>query len=54
MTDRAAIAAGYYGGGGFGGIGLIVLCVGAAVRRWQVLVSSAAATPGRNALLSEP
>jgi hypothetical protein len=27
MTDRAAIAAGYYGGGGFGGIGLIVLII---------------------------
>ena len=29
-------------------------CAGAAVRRWQDLVSSAAATPGRDALLSEP
>ena len=27
MTDRAAVAAGYYGGDSFGGIGLIVLII---------------------------
>jgi hypothetical protein len=50
MIDRAAIA-----GGGFGGIGLDGADhrAGAAVLRWQVPVSSGAATPGRDALLSE-
>ena len=50
MTDRAAIAAGYYGGGGFGGIGLIVLII---VRVLAVAVSGEQrrrnAWPGRTA-----